>query len=456
VWDLAEDALRQPLSEASNPLADARGVPAVWQIIDAADTPAPAPGSPLAAWQAARASQDRAALAAAAQQFQDALATEIAAQGADPKSTPLATEFLSPKGPFFVANPPAPAGAEDPLPALQAELAQLRAVPVPPTPMANGIQEGATPNTDYTGTADVRVHLRGDYNRLGDVVPRGMPLVLASAPQAPITQGSGRRELADFVASPQNPLTARVMVNRIWQHHFGEGIVRTPGNFGAKGELPSHPELLDFLAAEFVKSGWSVKAMHRLLLLSAAYQQASAPSREASAKDPENRLLSHMNRVRLEAEALRDAMLVVAGTLDTTLGGPAFRELNTPRRTLYFRTVRSDRTTYNMLFDAADPSSIIDKRNNAIVAPQALFLMNNPFVRAQAQALGTRVPPAEPLENAIERLYALLFARLPGAEEAAVARELLAQFQAEGQDPAAAWTTYCQTLLATNEFTYID
>lgn len=458
-WDLAEDLLRAPLTAESNPLPDARGVAEVWRLVDAAAPPAAPAGSALAEWQSAT---EEATRAAAAERLQAEVLAEAHALGAsapDPKASPLLAELLSARGPFWIASPPfTPTSPEevDPLPAIQAELAALRAEPVPPIPMANGIQEGGTPGTEHEGIRDVRVHQRGDYNRLGDIVPRGMPEVLTRGPQDPVGEGSGRLQLADFVASPENPLTARVMVNRIWQHHFGEGLVRTPGNFGAMGERPSHPELLDFLAAEFVRGGWSIKHMHRVMLLSAAYQQASRPSAEARAKDPENRLLSHMHRRRLEAEALRDAMLLVAGKLDATLGGPAFSGLGVPRRTLYFRTVRSDRTTYNMLFDAADPTSIVDKRNMATVAPQALFLLNDQFVLAQSSALAERVPPSPALQDAVARLYQLLFARPPRPEEVALAGELLDSLRAQGQDPKAAWTNYCQTLLATNEFVYLD
>jgi len=459
VWDLAEDLLRTPLTPASNPLADARGVADVWRLVDAAAPPAATPGSALAAWQAAT---DDATRSAAAERLQGELLAEANALGAaapDPKTSPLLAEFLSARGPFWAAQPPfVPETPEavDPLPAIQTELAALRAEPLPAIPMANGIQEGGTPNTEHEGVRDVKVHQRGDYNRLGDLVPRGMPEVLTRAPQAPIIEGSGRLELANFVASPENPLTARVIVNRVWQHHFGEGLVRTPGNFGIMGEKPSHPELLDFLAGEFVRSGWSLKHLHRVMLLSSVYQQSSLPSEAARMKDPENRLLSHMHRTRLEAEALRDAMLSVAGVLDATVGGPAYVGIEVPRRTLYFRTVRSDRTTYNTLFDAADPGSIVDKRNVATVAPQALFLMNGDFVLTQAKALATRVPPSASLEDTVVQLYALLFSRAPRPEEVALAGELVASLQAEGQDARAAWTGYCQMLLATNEFVYLD
>src|SRR5262249_10471753 len=150
------------------------------------------------------------------------------------------------------------------------------------------------------------------------------PRVRAGEHQPPITHGSGRRQLADWLCDPDHPLTARVMVNRIWQHHFGEGLVRSPNDFGNRGERPTHPELLDDLAARFVTSGWSVKAMHRLIMLSSVYQQSSRPSSEAAAADPDNRLFGRMNRRRLEAEAIRDSLLAVSGRLDAAAGGPAF------------------------------------------------------------------------------------------------------------------------------------
>ena len=156
-------------------------------------------------------------------------------------------------------------------------------------------------------------------------MPRGFPKAIAGAEPPVIREGSGRRELAQWLADPDNPLTARVMVNRIWQHHFGVGLVPTSANFGEMGERPSHPELLDYLAARFVASGWSVKAMHRLIMLSSVYQQSSASSAAGLAADPENRLLWRANRRRLEAEALRDSLLAVAGRLDATPGGPGFR-----------------------------------------------------------------------------------------------------------------------------------
>jgi hypothetical protein len=252
------------------------------------------------------------------------------------------------------------------------------------------------------------------------------------------------------------------MVNRIWQHHFGTGLVRTPSNFGKLGEPPTHPELLDYLAAQFVRSGWSLKAMHRTIMLSAAYQQASRPAQETAAADPDNRLLGRMNRRRLDAEALRDSLLAVAGQLDRTTGGPAVRDLNTRRRTLYVMTVRSDRATFRDLFDAADPTAVVDRRTESTVAPQALFLLNHPFALAQARALAQRAlregPPAE--RDRIAWLYQLLYARPPGAREIDLGTAALGQARAaasgqpDGEERA--WAEYCQVLLCANEFMYLD
>lgn len=241
------------------------------------------------------------------------------------------------------------------------------------------------------------------------------------------------------------------MVNRIWQQHFGEGLVRTPNNFGKLGEAPSHPELLDWLAREFIASGWSVKPMHRAILLSATYQQSSVPATATRAADPENRLLGHMPRRRLDAEALRDTLLQHAGKLDERMGGSAIRELENSRRTLYLMTIRSDRANYRMLFDAPDPVSMAERRNDSIVAPQALFLLNHPFVGAQAGALARRALAAAPGDRErIQWLYRTLYARLPKPEELELA--LGAVTGAPGKN----WDILCQALVCANEFLYLD
>ena len=185
--------------------------------------------------------------------------------------------------------------------------------------------------------------------------------------------------MAQWVAAADNPLTARVIVNRVWQWHFGEGLVRTPSNFGKLGEAPTHPELLDWLAAKFVEEGWSLKKLHRRILLSATYQQTSRVPLEQVDNDPQNRLLGRFAPRRLEAEAIRDAMLFVAGHLDMASGGPAGDDLNILRRSLYVQTARWDRSGYASLFDAANPVSSAEKRIVSTVAPQALLMLNHPL-----------------------------------------------------------------------------
>jgi hypothetical protein len=345
------------------------------------------------------------------------------------------------------------------------ELAGLREVLSRPLPVAHALQEGGTPKSAHEGFHDVRVHLRGRYDRLGDVVPRGFPKVLAGDAAPPFTtNASGRLELARWIASPDHPLTARVMVNRIWQHHFGEGLVRTPNNYGKLGEPPTHPELLDWLAGEFVQAGWSVKAMHRAIMLSAAYRQSSVPQPETLKADPDNRLFGRMNRRRLEAEAIRDSLLVAAGNLDRATGGPAVRDLNTKRRTLYVMTIRSDRATYQSLFDAADPAAIVEKRLDSTVAPQALFLLNHPFALAQTKALAQRVAREAPADDRgkIQWLYRQLYGRPPTGREVTLGVTALDRARraeagsggAHADDPA--WEQLCQVLLCANEFVYVD
>jgi hypothetical protein len=272
----------------------------------------------------------------------------------------------------------------------------------------------------------------------------------------PITEGSGRRQLADWLGRADHPLTARVMENRIWQHHFGEGLVRTPNDFGKRGERPTHPELLDDLAARFVASGWSIKAIHRLIMLSSTYQQGGHAVDGLVAADPENRLNGRMNRRRLDAEAIRDSLLFVAGRLDTTPGGPAFMELNVPRRTLYLSSARTGGSTsdFGRLFDRADPGSIVDRRGQSIVAPQALFFMNDPFVVDLARALAKRVTREQGNGDdkaRIHRLYMLILSRRPTQAEVELGLGLL--LPDAKLDP---WERYCLILLGSNEFLYLD
>ncbi|GIS61318.1 MAG: hypothetical protein CM1200mP2_35430 [Planctomycetaceae bacterium] len=274
---------------------------------------------------------------------------------------------------------------------LEDQAREMRAQ-IPPEPrMAMAIREGGTPDSLFPGIQDVPKHNRGRYDRLGKVVPRRMPQFLAGMNQPVIAKGSGRRELAEWIASEDNPLTARVIVNRVWQHHFGKGLVGTTNNFGLLGAEPTHPELLDWLACWFIDNGWSLKKLHRLIVTSATYQQSSWQDRAIVRRDAANHMLTRMPSSRLESEPLRDAMLAVAGRLDHRRGGPAKGRNDVPRRSLYIQTRRFDRNDYAMLFDCANPEQVVAQRSVSITAPQALFLLNNTFVKQQAKALAARV-----------------------------------------------------------------
>jgi hypothetical protein len=360
--------------------------------------------------------------------------------------------------PFWIKDP---AGEEallteerSTLALLGAQLAKVKSEVVPPIDFANAAQDGGVPNGSHAGTHDVRVHLRGRYDRLGDLVPRRFPVVLAGDAPLAISKGSGRLELARWVTTPENPLTARVFANRLWQGHFGEGLIRTPSNFGKLGDPPSHPELLDWLGRELVRRGWSMKAMHRLILLSATYQQSSTPTDKDMRIDGDNRLLSRQNRRRLEAEAVRDHLISASGQLDRRMGGLADRDPASRRRGLYQVTVRSDRTTVASLFDQADSTAPVDRRVESTVAPQSLYLINSPFVLEQARSLAKRLlATPESDRNRITRAYEILYGRPPNDEEITIGLESI---DLPGEPAENRWVTYCQVLLCANEFMYID
>jgi mono/diheme cytochrome c family protein len=260
------------------------------------------------------------------------------------------------------------------------------------------------------------VFKRGNPNSPGEAVPRRFISVLAGGEPQPFQKGSGRLELAQAIANPANPLTARVMVNRVWMHHIGNALVRTPGDFGVKGEAPTHPELLDYLAQQFVEEGWSLKKLHRMILLSSAYQQSSEVREEVVQRDPENRLLWRANRRRLDFEATRDSLLQAAGHLDLTVGGRAVELTKEPfptRRTIYGFIDRQNLPGVFRTFDFASPDTTSPQRHSTTVPQQALFMLNSPFVIEQARSLvkGADFPAAEPDEAALQKLYARVFAR---------------------------------------------
>jgi hypothetical protein len=300
---------------------------------------------------------------------------------------------------------------------------------------------------------DVPVHVRGNAASAGAVVPRRFLAVLSPSTPAPFRAGSGRRELARALVTEGGPLAARVLVNRVWKHHFGEGLVTTPSDFGAQGARPSHPQLLDDLAAQFVARSWSLKWLHREIVLSATYRQASAHDARKHAVDPDNRWLWRMNRRRLEVEAWRDAMLAVGGTLAPEVGGPPL-DLGAPnnrRRTLYGTVKRRELHDLLRLHDFPDPTAHSPARAATTTPPQQLFVLNSPFLRQRAEALVRRLKAEAPAgtEERVRRAYRLLYNRPPTAGQLRLALAFLAEDDAQ-------WTLYAHALLGSNEFLFID
>jgi hypothetical protein len=302
-----------------------------------------------------------------------------------------------------------------------------------------------------------RVFLRGNPNQLGTEVPRRFLRVLCDGEPAPFTQGSGRLELARAIADERNPLTARVLVNRVWMHHFGKPLVGTPSDFGLRSDPPTHPGLLDLLARSFVDDGWSIKRLHRQIVLSAVYQQSSDDRADCRKVDPENIWLWKANRRRLDFESTRDALLFVAGRLDTKLGGPPIANVSDPtssRRTLYSFIDRLNLPGVFRTFDFPNPDSTSPQRNPTTIPQQALFLMNNPLAQACAKQLLTR-PEVTGEANEVKkisRLYALALGREPASEELDWARDYLS---AANSRPAV-WEEFAQALLFSNEFVFVD
>ena len=304
---------------------------------------------------------------------------------------------------------------------------------------------------------DPHVFKRGNPNQPGEAVPRRFLQVLAGETRQPFTHGSGRLELARAIVDRRNPLTARVLVNRVWQHHFGAGLVHTPSDFGMRGEPPSHPELLDYLATFFMDSGWSVKKLHRLILLSAVYQQRSDDRADCRPVDPENALLWKMDRRRLDFEAMRDALLAVSGRLDGRVGGPPVKDIFGPgarRRTVYAHV---DRLAFPGLFrnfDVPSPDASSPQRGATTVAPQALFFLNNPFLVDCSRGVLARpeIKWQGDLGKRVDLLYRLVYARKAAADEVELARQYL---HGTGGKPGT-WEQYVQALLLANEFLFVD
>ena len=353
-----------------------------------------------------------------------------------------------------------------------AQLKELKARALFAGPIANGVCDSSVwiDDADPAWTSlvfrtdrprDLPVFVRGNPAQPGEIVPRRFLEVLSSKTLRPFTHGSGRLELADAIVGEAAGLTARVIVNRIWGWHFGKPLVRTPSNFGALGDRPSHPELLDDVAARFVESGWSLKRLHREIVLSATYRQSSVHPQAGGPHDPalvdgDNRLLWRMNRRRLEPEAWRDAVLSVSGRLALAIGGPS-ADLDDPknvRRTIYGKVSRQNVADVLRLFDFPDAKQHAEERTPTTTPLQQLYLLNSEFMRHNAEAVvRAEAGPARSMQEQLRAAFRRVLQRDPSPEERDAARRLLRRDPADDVDP---WRLLVHGLLASNEFLYVD
>jgi hypothetical protein len=338
---------------------------------------------------------------------------------------------------------------------------------------------GGSPRTFTMGVRerdeiiDSPLYVRGELDQPRVAVPRGLVQVLCEEKTAPIVSGSGRRELADWLASPANPLTARLIVNRVWLHLFGRGLVPTPDNFGATGTPPSHPELLDTLAVDFMANGWSIKRLIRRIVLSRTYGLESTHDQRNFDADPDNALLWRMSKRRLEGEVIRDALLFVGGrlTTDPPVGSAVARtgeglafflrlrglDYSDTHRSVYLPVVRDQVFDSLALFDFADPSVVTGQRATTTTPAQGLYFMNSPFVVRQADALAQRVCAGGEDEGLrVERVYKLALGRRPSGRERDRAVVFLREFGARQKTAGNPWPTFCQALFASAEFRYLE
>ena len=310
-----------------------------------------------------------------------------------------------------------------------------------------------------TDDKDMHVALRGNLLKKGDLAPRRFLRILAGEDRQHFDRGSGRAQLAEAVADLSNPLSNRVFVNRVWMHHFGRALVRTPDNFGKLGQKPTHPMLLDWVAANFVESGGSLKQLHRLIMTSATYRSSSRFVDLCFSVDADNRLLWRMDPRRMDVETWRDSLLTVTGELDLIQGGPSVNNIaSSHRRTLYARISRNDPTEsdkFLRLFDFPIPRGTAAKRTRNVIPQQYLFMLNSPFMVDRAKALTKRVE-ADFAKNtgSVDAVYRLIHGRSPSEEETRAAETFLDQSDGK-QSALSPWELYCQALLASNEFMYI-
>lgn len=348
---------------------------------------------------------------------------------------------------------------------------EIKRVPKPAAlPMAMVLQN------DKRKASKTHVLMRGDYNNPREEVQPAFPSVLAAAAVTHVTS-SRRAALADWIASADNPLTARVMVNRIWQHHFGRGLVATASDFGKGGQPPTHPQLLNWLAGEFIRAGWSMKRLHKLILLSATYQQSSETTAETLSRDPENKLFSRQGRIRLDGEVLRDSLLAISGRLNLAIGGPGVAppvpaditktaKNWTPspspadhvRRSIYIFSRRNLRFPFLEVFDAPDSNLSCPQRGRSTTAPQSLTLLNSEETMSAASSVAEVLMKHTQSEHErIEAAFRLALGRRPRQNEMELAREFISETrQRQGAPPAAEWLELCRGLFNLNAFVYVE
>ena len=339
---------------------------------------------------------------------------------------------------------------------LENELKNLKAKPAA-SPQVIAAEEGKNPG-------DINIALRGNVHNVGPKTPRGFIKALQNAPTPELPpHSSGRSELAEWISSPENPLTARVFVNRVWHHLFGRGIVGSVDNFGHMGQTPTHPELLDYLALQFIEEGWSIKKLIRQIMLSRVYQLSSSPGTTQEEVDLENLLHWRQNRRRLQAEAIRDSILSVSGSLDRSLGGATVKpgtkteygyKFEGTRRSIYTPVFRNTLPEIMQVFDFADPNLVTGERTTSSVATQALFLMNNPFVRQQAEEASSRLLAEKETSNnaRIDHAYRLALGRNPTVEE----KNIILDYIKNAEKPQPAWAQVFQSLFASLDFRYLN
>ena len=342
---------------------------------------------------------------------------------------------------------------------LDEKLKELKKKAPPAPDLAMSVRDVNTP-------ADGNIHIRGSVRNLGDIVPRGfLSVVTWDRKMAEIpADTSGRLQLAEWIVDPAHPLTARVYVNRVWRHLFGRGIVTTPDNFGMMGQLPSHPELLDFLANKFVENNWSTKQLIKLLLLSRVFRMASDGDNPAVKLDPENRLLWKANRRRADAEVIRDSILAVSGKLDPKQGGRTIRKIeqydlgykfDSRRRSVYVPAFRNSILGLFEVFDMANPNLVVGNRTTSTLPTQALFFMNSPWVIEQSRAAARRLlADSQSCEERTTLAFQRILGRRPADDEVQIVQSYLRENETINEE--ARWAGVVQTLFSSLDFRYVD